>query len=58
MYEFEWYRVTCWNGLKERVFEKDRNYFGTVLKVWQKKTCGRAAVLETLQATIISLHKS
>ena len=27
------------------------------LKVWQEKTCGRAAFLETLQAAIISLHK-
>ena len=49
MHEFEWYRVTCRNGLEERVFEKDQNSFGTVLKVWQKKSCGRAAFLKTLK---------
>ena len=57
MHELELYRMTCQNGLEERVFEKDPNYFGTVLKVWQKKTCKRAAFLETLQAVKISLHK-
>ena len=27
--------------------------FGTVLKIWQKNNCGRAGILETLQAEII-----
>ena len=34
-------------------FEKDRKSFGTILKIWQKITCGRAAFLETLQVAII-----
>ena len=34
-------------------FEKDWKFFGTVLKVWQKNTCGRAAFLETLQTAIV-----
>ena len=29
-------------------FEKDQNSFGTVLKIWQKNDCKRAAFLETL----------
>ena len=28
-------------------FENDRKSFDTVLKIWQKNTCGRAAFLET-----------
>ena len=28
-------------------FEKDRKLFGTVLKIWQKNSCGRAEFLET-----------
>ena len=57
MHKFKWYRVTCWSGMEERVFEKDRKSCGTVPKVWQKKSCGRAAFLETLQTAIISLRK-
>ena len=34
-------------------FERERKSFGTVLKIWQKNTCGRAAFLETSQAGII-----
>ena len=34
-------------------FEKDKKYFRTVLKIWPKNTCERAAFLETLQAAII-----
>ena len=34
-------------------FEKDQKFFGTVLKIWQKNTCGIAVFLETLHAAII-----
>ena len=33
-------------------FEKDKKYFSTVSKIWQKNTCERAAFLKTLQAAI------
>lgn len=34
-------------------FEKDQKSFGSVVKIWQKNTCGKGALLETLQAAII-----
>ena len=37
----------------QKNFEKDWKSFGTVLKIWQKNTCGRAEILETLHAAII-----
>ena len=50
----EWLVEMDW---KKRSSKKDRNFFWIVLKAWQKKTCGRAAFLETLHAAILSLHK-
>ena len=34
-------------------FEKDQKFFGTVLKICMKNTCGIATFLETLKASII-----
>ena len=34
-------------------FEKNWKSFGTVFKICQKNTCGRAAILKTLQAAIM-----
>ena len=46
------------NGIERRVkngknSEKDRKFFGNVLKIWGKNTCEIVAFLETLHAAII-----
>ena len=43
----EWPVEMEWN------FTKDRKPFDTILKIWQKNTCGRAAFLETLQTACL-----
>ena len=42
---------TEWMNLKN--FEKNRKFFGDVLKIWQRNTCRTASILKTLQAAII-----
>ena len=56
--EFKWYKnlndTFKWTGWNEwKNFWKDRKFFVTVLKSWQKSTCGIAAFLKTLHAAII-----
>ena len=40
-----------WTGKTLKMTEKS---FDAVLKIWQKNTCGKAELSETLQAAIVS----